>query len=112
MLDHFPCEGCLRPSQRIQDAHVQDGVLQAVFERRRASDRPAEGLALELVLVHHGTLEGSRGAVAVLAGVVDSEGQVGRTALRTTPGRRVVTSRVEDALVDAILAAAASGLLS
>lgn len=48
------------------------------------------------------------GGTKVLAGVVDREGRVGRTALRTTPGRRVVTSRVEDALVEAIVAAAAS----
>ena len=31
------------------------------------------------------------GGTTVLAGVVDSDGRVGRTARRTTPGRRVVT---------------------
>ena len=46
------------------------------------------------------------GGTKVLAGVVDAEGRVVRTALRTTPGRRVVTSRVEDALVEAIVDAA------
>ena len=46
------------------------------------------------------------GGTKVLAGVVDGEGRVARTALRTTPGRRVVTSRVEDALVEAIVDAA------
>ena len=46
------------------------------------------------------------GGTKVLAGVVDGEGRVARTALRTTPGRRVVTSRVEDALVEAIVEAA------
>lgn len=46
------------------------------------------------------------GGTKVLAGVVDGQGRVARTALRTTPGRRVVTSRVEDALVDAIVEAA------
>lgn len=46
------------------------------------------------------------GGTKVLAGVVDADGRVGRTARRTTPGRRVVTSRVEDALVAAILEAA------
>ncbi|TGN66165.1 ROK family protein [Nocardioides eburneiflavus] len=46
------------------------------------------------------------GGTKVLAGVVDPDGQVGRTARRTTPGRRVVTSRVEDALVAAVREAA------
>ncbi|KQV72748.1 hypothetical protein ASC64_19045 [Nocardioides sp. Root122] len=46
------------------------------------------------------------GGTKVLAGVVAADGTVGRTALRTTPGRRVVTSHVEDALVEAILEAA------
>ena len=46
------------------------------------------------------------GGTKVLAGVVDDAGRVVRTALRTTPGRRVVTSRVEDALVEAIVEAA------
>ena len=46
------------------------------------------------------------GGTKVLAGVVDAGGYVERTALRTTPGRRVVTSRVEDALVEAIVDAA------
>ena len=46
------------------------------------------------------------GGTTVLAGVVDALGRVARTALRTTPGRRVVTSHAEDALVEAILEAA------
>ncbi len=46
------------------------------------------------------------GGTKVLAGVVDEAGQVASTALRTTPGRRVVTSQVEDALVEAILESA------
>lgn len=46
------------------------------------------------------------GGTKVLAGVVAADGTVGRTALRTTPGRRVVTSHAEDALVEAILEAA------
>ena len=46
------------------------------------------------------------GGTKVLAGVVELDGRVGRTARRTTPGRRVVTSRVEDALVAAVLEAA------
>jgi glucokinase len=46
------------------------------------------------------------GGTKVLAGVVDADGRVGRTARRTTPGRRVVTSQVEDALVAAVLEAA------
>jgi glucokinase len=46
------------------------------------------------------------GGTKVLAGVVDAEGRVARTALRTTPGRRGVTRQVEDALVAAILEAA------
>jgi glucokinase len=43
------------------------------------------------------------GGTKVLAGVVDEQGRVSSTALRTTPGRRVVTAQVEDALVEAIL---------
>lgn len=46
------------------------------------------------------------GGTKVLAGVVDEDGRVTGTALRTTPGRRVVASQVEDALVEAILEAA------
>ncbi len=46
------------------------------------------------------------GGTKVLAGVVDGTGRVSGTARRTTPGRRVVTSQVEDALVDAILESA------
>jgi glucokinase len=47
------------------------------------------------------------GGTKVLAGVVDPDGRVTRTGRRTTPGRRVVTSQVEDALAGAILDAAA-----
>lgn len=46
------------------------------------------------------------GGTKVLAGVVDGEGRVVRTALRTTPGRRGVTRQVEDALVAAVTEAA------
>ena len=46
------------------------------------------------------------GGTKVLAGVVDEAGLVSSTALRTTPGRRVVTWQVEDALVEAILESA------
>src|SRR6478736_950153 len=52
------------------------------------------------------------GGTKVLAGVLDDAGRVVRTALRTTPGRRVVTARVEDALVEAILEAAGSAPLA
>ena len=47
------------------------------------------------------------GGTKVLAGVIDAEGLVSSTALRTTPGRRVVTSQVEDAMVEAIAESAA-----
>ncbi len=43
------------------------------------------------------------GGTKVLAGVVDEHGRVVRTARRATPGRRVDTVRVEDALVQAVL---------
>ncbi|GAA1920470.1 ROK family protein [Nocardioides hwasunensis] len=46
------------------------------------------------------------GGTKVLAGVVDGGGRVTRTARRTTPGRRVVASQVEDALVGAVAEAA------
>ena len=46
------------------------------------------------------------GGTKVLAGVVRPDGAVHRTARRTTPGRRVRTQQVEDALVDAVLEAA------
>lgn len=46
------------------------------------------------------------GGTKVLAGVVDGTGRVSSTARRTTPGRRVLTSQVEDALVEAILESA------
>lgn len=48
------------------------------------------------------------GGTKVLAGVVDDEGRVTRTARRATPGRRVQAQQVEDALVEAILEAADS----
>ncbi|HEV2797577.1 MAG TPA: ROK family protein [Nocardioides sp.] len=47
------------------------------------------------------------GGTKVLAGVVDDAGAVSSTALRTTPGRRGVTRQAEDAMVTAILEAAA-----
>ena len=47
------------------------------------------------------------GGTKVLAGVVDAEGRVSSTALRTTPGRRGVTRQAEDAMVEAILESAA-----
>ncbi|NPD06766.1 ROK family protein [Nocardioides sp. zg-1308] len=47
------------------------------------------------------------GGTKVLAGVVGDDGRVSGTARRTTPGRRVVTQRVEDALVEAIVEATA-----
>lgn len=43
------------------------------------------------------------GGTKVLAGVVDEHGRVLRTARRATPGRRVHTVHVEDALVHAVL---------
>ncbi|RYB95525.1 ROK family protein [Nocardioides oleivorans] len=46
------------------------------------------------------------GGTKVLAGVVGADGRVTSTARRTTPGRRVVTSQVEDALVEAIVESA------
>lgn len=46
------------------------------------------------------------GGTKVLAGVVDHDGRVTATARRTTPGRRVATDRVEDAMIEAILEAA------
>ncbi|WP_307861781.1 ROK family protein [Nocardioides sp. SYSU D00065] len=46
------------------------------------------------------------GGTKVLAGVVDAAGRVSDTARRTTPGRRVRTRQVEDALVGAILESA------
>ena len=52
------------------------------------------------------------GGTKVLAGVVDEGGKVSSTARRTTPGRRVVTSQVEDALVEAILESAADRALA
>ena len=52
------------------------------------------------------------GGTKVLAGVVDEQGNVSSTALRTTPGRRVVTAQVEDALVEAILESAGGRLLA
>ena len=47
------------------------------------------------------------GGTKVLAGVVDREGRVSATALRTTPGRRGVTRQAEDAMVAAIQESAA-----
>ena len=46
------------------------------------------------------------GGTKVLAGVVDETGHVSRTARRATPGRRVDTAQVEDALEAAVLEAA------
>ncbi len=46
------------------------------------------------------------GGTKVLAGVVDDDGAVASTALRTTPGRRGVTRQAEDAMVEAVLEAA------
>lgn len=43
------------------------------------------------------------GGTKVLAGVVDESGRVLATAHRSTPGRRVAPSMVEDALVEAVL---------
>jgi glucokinase len=47
------------------------------------------------------------GGTKVLAGVVAADGTVVRTARRTTPGRRVDVGLVEDAMVDAVMEAAA-----
>ena len=52
------------------------------------------------------------GGTKVLAGVVDAEGRVSSTALRTTPGRRGVTRQAEDAMVEAVLEAAAGRRLA
>ena len=51
------------------------------------------------------------GGTKVLAGVVGPDGTVRRTARRTTPGRRVRTQQVEDALADAVLDAAGGARL-
>ncbi|MBS43200.1 MAG: glucokinase [Nocardioides sp.] len=42
------------------------------------------------------------GGTKVLAGVLDADGRVVRTALRSTPGRRVSPGMVEDALTEAV----------
>lgn len=56
----------------------------------------------------HGVVVGvDIGGTKVLAGVVGPDGRVGATARRTTPGRRVLTRQVEDALVAAVLEATA-----
>ncbi len=47
------------------------------------------------------------GGTKVLAGVVTDSGEVLRTVLRRTPGERVPAVEVEDAVVDAVAAAAA-----
>ena len=47
------------------------------------------------------------GGTKVLAAVVDDEGRVVRAARRTTPGRRVASARVEEALAEAVHEAAA-----
>jgi len=47
------------------------------------------------------------GGTKVVAGVVDADGRVGRTAHRSTPGRRVDAAMVEDALTEAVGEAAA-----
>ena len=52
------------------------------------------------------------GGTKVLAGVVGADGSVAHTARRTTPGRRVVARQVEDALVAAVLDAAAGSPLA
>ncbi|KRE94841.1 glucokinase [Nocardioides sp. Soil774] len=52
------------------------------------------------------------GGTKVLAGVVDRAGVVSGTARRTTPGRRVVAGQVEDALVEAVVEAAAGRRLA
>ena len=52
------------------------------------------------------------GGTKVLAGVVDVKGRVLRTARRTTPGRRVDVRLVEDAVVEAVLEAAAGEPIS
>lgn len=46
------------------------------------------------------------GGTKVLAGVVDDEGRIRRTARRATPGRRIGVDQIEDALVAAVLEAA------
>lgn len=51
------------------------------------------------------------GGTKVLAGVVDDTGRVVRTARRSTPGRRVETLAVEDALVAAVEEVAAGSPL-
>lgn len=43
------------------------------------------------------------GGTKVLAGAVDDAGRIGRTVRRTTPGRRVDVTRVEDAMIEAVL---------
>ena len=52
------------------------------------------------------------GGTKVLAGVVDDRGAVRRTARRATPGRRVQVQQVEDAIVEAVLDAAAGRFLA
>ncbi|WP_203335405.1 ROK family glucokinase [Nocardioides limicola] len=47
------------------------------------------------------------GGTKVLAGVVDADGRVRRTARRATPGRRVDVRRVEDAIAQAVAEVAA-----
>ena len=49
---------------------------------------------------------GDVGGSKVLAGVVSEDGEVVRTVLRVTPGRLVAAEAVEDAVVDAVTAAA------
>jgi glucokinase len=52
------------------------------------------------------------GGTKVLAGVVDADGRVVRTARGETPGRRVDPTLVEDAIVDAVLRVAGEAPLT
>jgi glucokinase len=62
-------------------------------------------------MAHAVTVGVDIGGTKVLAGVVDDAGVVTKSTRRSTPGRRVLTRQVEDALVDAVLEAADGCLL-
>src|SRR6187399_875196 len=71
LRDVFPTSASLRAEQRVDHAHVGDGVLDAIGQRDLAAHRAREGFALQLVLVARRQCLGRDSGAFERAAIVD-----------------------------------------
>src|SRR3712207_3801075 len=82
--DGLPPGGHFRLPQRIQDAHVGESILQSRTKGPSPSDRPAECLPLELILINDRALDDASRQIAMQTPIIDEDAgwPIGRSVER------------------------------